>query len=704
MRKLQERWSKGLWMLALMATIGLGWGAAQDNGQYNNQYDNGQNTGQYNGQYANDPNSGQYNNPNNGQYNGQYNDGPNNGPYNQDPPAEAVRISYSAGAVSVQQAGSEDWAQAGVNFPLAPGDRLYVDQDSIAELEIGRTYVRVNSGTDLSIVEISPGSITLGLAQGSVHVHTFGLWPGQQLVISTTNGGINLSQPAEFRVDVYPDQQSTVFTNFSGATHVFAAGDFSDYVYPNSSLQLSGVNPVYPQWLAPNPPDRLDEWSMNRDMSLEQSISAQYVSPEMPGYNDLDNNGNWDPNTPYGPAWFPNNVAYGWMPYHYGHWIVRPYWGWVWVEDEPWGYAPFHYGRWVNFGGRWGWIPGPPAMRPVWSPALVVFGGGIQIGGVGISIWFPLGPGEAYRPWYQCSNNYINQVNITNIRETKIVHVQNNYVTIVNNNVNNITYVNQRVGASAMRHADFAAGRPVAQSAVHVDQRQIQHMQILAKPVPPTISRPLIIKQPLRPVPVASTRPLLINQQGRQIQAIPNARPVTPPMQRTPPEVLNRPLPNRRPVAPPPNHAQPFTPQQPNREPQNNGRQFAPQQPNNYPQNNPRPKNEPYGGRQMQENEQPKVMTPQPVPQRPVGNEYVQPERPPVQPQPQRPEIQYQEPRPQEVRPPVETPRPQPEFRPPPPPPRPQPEVRSPPPDTKPVPKPPVKPAPKPATQPEPNK
>ena len=81
--------------------------------------------------------------------------------YEDDPPMEAARLSFANGSVSVQQAGSDDWAQASVNFPLGPGDRLYVDQNSVAEIQIGRTYVRIGAGTDLSVVELSPRHITL---------------------------------------------------------------------------------------------------------------------------------------------------------------------------------------------------------------------------------------------------------------------------------------------------------------------------------------------------------------------------------------------------------------------------------------------------------------------------------------------------------------------------------------------------------------
>ena len=86
-------------------------------------------------------------------------------------------------------------------------------------------------------------------------------------------------------------------------------------------------------------------------------------------------------------VWVPR-VAVGWAPYRDGHWAWISPWGWTWIDDAPWGYAPFHYGRWVNFGGNWGWVPGPIAVRPVYAPALVVFIGGPQVSEFAISSWW----------------------------------------------------------------------------------------------------------------------------------------------------------------------------------------------------------------------------------------------------------------------------------------------------------------------------
>ena len=380
-----------------------------------------------------------------------------------------------------------------------------------------------------------------------MHVHSFGLWPRQLLDISTPNGNAEFGNSGDLRVDVMPTDGATVFTNLGQFADITAAGDFRQELNYGQSLELAGTNPVSPQWLQPAGPDDLDSWSQQRDQQLSRVASFQYVSSDIPGAADLDANGDWQPATEYGAVWFPRNVSADWEPYHNGHWINRDPWGWVWVEDESWGYAPFHYGRWVNYGGRWGWIPGPVNVRPIWSPALVVFAGGVHFGGGGgLSVWFPLGPGEAYRPWYKCSPRYIDQVNITNIRESSRVHVQRTYINVVN--VTNVTYVNQTRGMSAMRQDDFASGRSMRNVAVRVDPRDMEQARPLARPDVTPTPRAIVNRPVSRPVPVSNRRPELINQQGRQITARPGATSVAAPLRPVPPV---RQLPGRTIVAAP---------------------------------------------------------------------------------------------------------------------------------------------------------
>ena len=466
-----------------------------------------------------------------------------------DPPPGLARLAYIQGDVSVQPNNVDNWGQAENNMPLGPGDRIYTDRGQ-GQLQIGqiRTYFGANS--DLTLVNLTYQGVELGLAGGSAYMFSDGFGPGQSFSVQTPNGAVTASGRAGFRVDVYPDEQSTVITNQPNSSMIVlnGAGGYQFDLPPGQSVQLSGTNPVYSQFLEPAPEDGLAHWSLAFETHRQSSISARYVSTEMEGYDELDSSGDWQPESDYGPIWFPR-VDAGWAPYHNGHWVNRPFYGWTWVADEPWGAAPFHYGRWVQLRGRWGWIPGPREQHPVWSPAQVVFAGGIQVGGVGVSVWFPLGPGEAYKPWYPCSPQYVDRINITNIHESRVVHVQTTYVNVVNvTNVTNVTYVNRTVGVTAMRQEDFAAGHSAKTAAVRVDPHQIEHVQ-LARPEARPPAQPVILHPIAKPAAVQAARPVLINHQGQQAAAAPNAKPVVVPVKAAPP--APRPIPGHTAIGTP---------------------------------------------------------------------------------------------------------------------------------------------------------
>lgn len=452
-----------------------------------------------------------------------------------DPPPGSARLAHLQGNVSVQPNGVDSWGQADNDMPIGPGDRVYTDQGQ-GELQAAQVRAYFGPSSDLTLVNLNYQGVELGLAQGSANIYSDGFGPGEGFSVQTPNGAVTIAGRAGFRIDVYPDQQSTVITNSPdfGVIVLNGAGGYQFTLHQGESVQLNGTNPVYSQPLEPAAPDELAHWSMAFEMQRRNSVSARYVSAEMAGYDELDSSGDWQPESDYGPVWFPR-VEAGWAPYHNGHWVNRPFYGWTWVADEPWGEAPFHYGRWVQMRGRWGWIPGPREQHPVWSPAQVVFAGGIQVGGVGVSAWFPLGPGEAYKPWYPCSPQYVDRINITNIHESRVVHVQKTYINVVNvTNVTNVTYVNRTVGVTAMRQEDFAAGHSAKAVAVRVDPHQVEHVQI-ARPEARPPAQPVILHPIAKPVAVQAARPVLINHQGQQAAAAPNAKPAVVPVKATPP-------------------------------------------------------------------------------------------------------------------------------------------------------------------------
>jgi len=234
-------------------------------------------------------------------------------------------------------------------------------------------------------------------------------------------------------------------------------------------------------------PDDFDTFAQERDHRWDSSASRRYVSEEVIGYEDLDENGSWDDAPEYGHVWYPTTVAVGWAPYHYGHWGWVGAYGWSWIDDASWGFAPFHYGRWVSVSGRWGWCPGRIDVRPVYAPALVAFVGG-RIGGVNVSIgigepigWFPLGWGEPYIPSYHVSRQYFTNVNVSNtvINNTVINNYYGNY-SAGNVNYNQITYANRNINGAvtAVPVAAFVSAKPVATAAVAVNHETFANARV----------------------------------------------------------------------------------------------------------------------------------------------------------------------------------------------------------------------------------
>ena len=441
-----------------------------------------------------------------------------------DPPERVARLSFVAGNVSLQPAGVDQFSQAEGNYPLTNGDRIYTDQSGRAELESSGLAVRTGHNTDVTVSGLTDQAAQFGLAAGSLRVRSYGLPPSGYVEIDTPNGAVTMVRPGDIRVDTFPQDDVTVVTVTSGEVQLAGAGLNQD-VGGGQTVRLVGSNPVNLQAGAPMQPDDLDRFDMDRDAMRAQAamlIRDQYVNADMIGYDDLYAYGDWAASPDYGQVWYPRSVAADWRPYANGHWAWVAPWGWTWVEAEPWGFAPFHYGRWANFGGRWGWVPGPPVVRPVYSPALVAFVGGpnfsISVGfgggpGAGVTAWFPLGPREAYVPWYHASPGYVNRVNVTNIYNRNFGEVRNVYnnrttnVYVNERTVNNV-YVNRGLATTAVPQRAFAAGRPVMGSAIRVDPRQMSQAEVLPHPLV-TPTREIVAPMPARAVPVNTARPVM---------------------------------------------------------------------------------------------------------------------------------------------------------------------------------------------------
>ena len=392
-----------------------------------------------------------------------------------DPPGRAARISYALGNVSFQPSGDTGWSMATVNYPVTSGDRLYADQGARVELEVGSLAVRMGEATDLTMTDLTEQLVQIGMAQGSVRVSIYRMEPGDSVELDTPRGALFLLQPGAYRVDAPAGGDAMIVTVEHGSLQ-WTAGGVAQTVADGQAIQVTGINPIQVASVRPAGADDFDRWCDDRDHRASASPSAQYVSRDIPGYDDLDDYGHWAVEPQYGPVWYPTAVPAGWVPYRFGHWVWIEPWGWTWVEHERWGYAPFHYGRWALVGARWGWLPGPVAVRPYYAPALVVFVGGGSIA-VGTQAWFPLGPGEPYYPWYHHDEAYRHRINVTNIRTvTNVTYIHD--VTYINR----ISYRN-RAATTVVSNTIFQGGQPIGRHAVPVNRQIVERGTILAHPM-----------------------------------------------------------------------------------------------------------------------------------------------------------------------------------------------------------------------------
>ena len=418
-----------------------------------------------------------------------------------DPSSRVARLSYAQGSVSFQPAGTNDWVTAGLNRPVTTGDKLWSDHDGRIEMQLDGSLIRLSSDTGFSFLNLSDNATQIQLTTGTVLVRVRRLDDNEIYEIDTPNLAFSVLRPGLYRITVNEAGDSTAIRIRSGEGEV-TGGGAAYTVHANEYDTFSGTDELRANSENyGNNEDQFDSWAANRDRRWENSNSARYVSPDVVGYQDLDDHGSWRQTRDYGNVWFPRTSVRDWAPYHYGHWDYIEPWGYTWVDDEPWGFAPFHYGRWVSYQGSWGWVPAAPRVegvvyiRPVYAPALVAWVGGPHFAiGIGVGEggyapgenvgWFPLGPREVYVPSYRVSRNYVNNVNTSNT--TVNTTVVNNYYnsTIVTNNVNatNVKYVNQSVpgAVAATTPQAFTAAQPVARNAVRVDQREVASAPVRA--------------------------------------------------------------------------------------------------------------------------------------------------------------------------------------------------------------------------------
>lgn len=484
-------------------------------------------------------------------------------------PGRVARLAYISGQVQFAPAGESDWGSVEVNRPMVIGDRLLTGDDGRAVLELGDASIRIDNNSAFDFLNLDQGNVQIELSQGTLNLAVRQLAQGENFEVDTPTVAFVAAQPGIYRIDDDPSGTGSMVTVFQGSGTVYGENGVSREVAQGTSYRFNDSTLANVEANGLPQPDDFDRFCEARDANYSRYTQQQqqYVPPDMIGAEDLDQYGQWDDTPDYGTVWYPSSVPVGWAPYRYGHWAWIDPWGWTWVGDEPWGFAPFHYGRWVYVRNRWGWMPGPVHVRPVYAPALVAFIGGsglslsINIGGGGPVGWFPLGPRDVYTPWFHASRNYFTNVNVTNIRNVYVNKtVINNFYTdyhagrVPPRGGHDYAYRAMPGAVTAVPRNVFTGARPVHPAVLKLDRRQLARTEVALRPavtpdrsslglrrptVRPTaikgrepFARPVVARHqpPPRPVDFAARQKVIASQHGQpltpaQLQNLRKAQP-----------------------------------------------------------------------------------------------------------------------------------------------------------------------------------
>jgi hypothetical protein len=526
----------------------------------------------------------------------------------QDPPSRAGRLNYVSGSVSFQPGGVDQWVAATVNRPLTVGDQLFADDGARAEVHIPGAAFRLGSKTAFQFLNLDDQTAQVKLSEGTLNIHVRKL--EGTLEVDTPNMAYTIQAPGDYRIDTNPDTFETDVTARRGDGQITSVSGAAFGVHAGQEAVISGQDGAQYNVYGAQGADDFDNWVRTRDERDDRSQSSRYVSPDVVGYEDLDENGSWESAPGYGQAWVPRGVAADWAPYHSGHWAWVDPWGYSWVDDAPWGFAPFHYGRWAYFHEHWGWVPGPIAVAPVYAPALVAWFG-VGGGGVGLSVgfgdgfgWCPLGPRDVYVPAYGASERYVTRINTTNttvINNTQITNVYNNYQRTGNVETSNYSNLKAPNAVFAAPRNSLETGRPVQQGGQRVTPAQVASIRTfaaapkvapqqsallgrtggarVAQPPAQIVNRPVAakIQPPAQPAPFAQRQAMLAKNPGHPVpiqqqqqlarsapaaarppvHVVAQARTVTPTVVNTPRPAAQAtqrpgaPVPQQRPAEPP---------------------------------------------------------------------------------------------------------------------------------------------------------
>src|SRR5260370_39102884 len=157
----------------------------------------------------------------------------------------------------------------------------------MADVHMGARAIRVGGQTSVSFLTLDGRTVQIQLNSGTIDVRVRNLYGDAVFEVDTPNLAFTVLRRGDYRITVDPEGSFTTLTLRDGQGQITGGGQ-AFLVDGGSQVQVSGTDYIsYDIYDLPGR-DSFDQWSYNRELREGRSRSARYVSPELTGYQDLD--------------------------------------------------------------------------------------------------------------------------------------------------------------------------------------------------------------------------------------------------------------------------------------------------------------------------------------------------------------------------------------------------------------------------------
>jgi len=227
-----------------------------------------------------------------------------------------ARLSYLNGDVFVQRTSGLGTEKAEANLALIQGDQLGTANGQ-AEVQFGhQNYLRLDQNSKVKFALLpTQGNdrITIQVLEGNAYLRIGSLAREKAVEVDTPDASYYVLDEGLYRFNVSLNKQTEVLV-FAGSLE--AAGQAGSVMVRGQESLIASDGKMLgdPAPFTPRS-DNFDQWNESRDALFAQKSTPRHLPSELSDYEEeLDQNGQWTYEEPYGNVWVPYGIDNDWRP------------------------------------------------------------------------------------------------------------------------------------------------------------------------------------------------------------------------------------------------------------------------------------------------------------------------------------------------------------------------------------------------------